>query len=135
MCSWEVSQCLSAVSSFFIVIFMCITLFYLVQLSVLYLYLPYKSNDSVQFNLSVMSNSLRPRRLQHARFPCPSSTPRAYSNYAHRSVMPSKHLILCHPQILLPSIFTCIKVCPMSQCFASGGQSILELQLQHQCFQ
>ena len=42
------------------------------------------------------------------------------------SVMPSNHLILCHPLLLLPSIFPCIrKWCfQMSQLFASGGQSI-----------
>ena len=42
-----------------------------------------------------------------------------------QSVMPSNHLILCHPLLLLPSIFPSIKVSfPMSQIFASGGQSI-----------
>ena len=40
------------------------------------------------------------------------------------SVMPSNHLILCHPLLLLPSIFPSIRVFPMSQLFASGGQSI-----------
>ena len=35
---------------------------------------------SVQFSCSVLSNSLRPHVLQHARLPCPSPTPRAYSN-------------------------------------------------------
>ena len=39
-------------------------------------------------------------------------------------VMPSNHLILCHPLLLLPSIFPCIKVFPISQSFTSGGQSI-----------
>ena len=39
------------------------------------------------------------------------------------SVMPSSHLILCHP-LLLPSIFPSIKVFLMSQFFTSGGQSI-----------
>ena len=39
------------------------------------------------------------------------------------SVMPSNHLILCH-SFLLPSIFPSIRVFPMSQLFASGGQSI-----------
>ena len=39
------------------------------------------------------------------------------------SVMPSNHLILCRP-LLLPSIFLSIRVFPMSQCFASGGQNI-----------
>ena len=35
---------------------------------------------SVQFSCSVMSNSLWPHGLQHARFPCPSPTPEACSN-------------------------------------------------------
>ena len=38
--------------------------------------------------------------------------------------MPSNHLILCHPLILLPSIFPSIRVFLMSQLFTSGGQSI-----------
>ena len=33
-----------------------------------------------QFSHSVVSDSLRPRGLQHARLPCPSPTPGAYSN-------------------------------------------------------
>ena len=40
------------------------------------------------------------------------------------SVMPSNHLILCRPLLLLPSIFPSIMVFPMSQLFTSGGQSI-----------
>ena len=36
--------------------------------------------SSVQFNRSVMSNSLQPYGLQHAMLPCPSPTPRACSN-------------------------------------------------------
>ena len=40
------------------------------------------------------------------------------------SVMPSSHLILCHPLLLLPSIFSSIRVFPMSWIFASHGQSI-----------
>ena len=39
-------------------------------------------------------------------------------------VMPSKHLILRHPLLLLPSVFSNIRVFLMSQFFASGGQSI-----------
>ena len=39
------------------------------------------------------------------------------------SVMPSNHLILCRPLLLLPSIFPSIRSFPMSQFFASGGQS------------
>ena len=51
-----------------------------------------------------------------------------------KSLMPSNHLILCCPFLLLPSIFPSIRVFSMSQFFASGSQSI-ELQLQHQSFQ
>ena len=40
------------------------------------------------------------------------------------SVMPSNHLILCHPLLLLPSVFPRIRVFPVSQLFTSGGQSI-----------
>ena len=40
------------------------------------------------------------------------------------SVMPSSHLILCRPFLLLPPIRPSIRVFPMSQLFASGGQSI-----------
>ena len=47
---------------------------------------------SVQFSHSVVSDSLRPHGLQHARFPCPSPTPRACSNSC-----PSSRL--CHPTI------------------------------------
>ena len=39
-------------------------------------------------------------------------------------VMPSNHLILCHPLLLLPSIFPASVSLPMSQLFASGDQSI-----------
>ena len=39
-------------------------------------------------------------------------------------VMPSNHLILCHPLLLPPSIFPSIRVFSKSQFFASGGQTI-----------
>ena len=39
-------------------------------------------------------------------------------------VMPSNHLILCCPLLLLPSIFPSIRAFPVSQFFASGGPSI-----------
>ena len=39
-------------------------------------------------------------------------------------VMPSNHLILCRPLLLLPSIFPSIRSFQMSQFFASGGESI-----------
>ena len=55
--------------------------------------------------------TLRPYGLQHARLPCPSPTPRACSDSCSiESVMPSNHLILCHPFLLLPSIFPSSRV-------------------------
>ena len=57
-----------------------------------------------------MSNSLRPHGLQHARLPCPSPTPWACSDISIASVMPPNHLILCCPLLLLPSIFSSIRV-------------------------
>ena len=63
-----------------------------------------------QFSCSVGSNSLRPHRLQHTRPPCLPPT-RAYLKFMSiESVMPSNHLILCHPILLLPSIFPSIRV-------------------------
>ena len=57
-----------------------------------------------------MSDSLRSHRLQHARPPCPSPSHRAGSLMSIKSVMPSNHLILCHPLLLPPSIFPSIWV-------------------------
>ena len=65
---------------------------------------------SVQFSHSVISNSLQPHGLQHARPPCPSPTPRACSNSCPRKGDASIHLILCGPLLLPPSIFLSIRV-------------------------
>ena len=40
------------------------------------------------------------------------------------AVMPSKHLLLCHPLFLLPSLFPTVRSFPLSWFIASGGQSI-----------
>ena len=66
--------------------------------------------SSVQSSHSVVSNSLRPHGPQHARPPGPTPTPGAYPNSSFEWVMPSNHLILCHPLLLLPSIFPSIRV-------------------------
>ena len=58
-----------------------------------------------------MTDSLWPHELQHARPPCPSPTPRVHSRLRSiESVMPSSHLILCYPLLLLPSICPSIRV-------------------------
>ena len=76
-----------------------------------------------QFSPSIMSDSLWPHGLQHARPPCPSPTPWVYSN----SYLLSRW---CHPTISSSVIpFSCLQSFPasgyfqMSQFFASGGQS------------
>ena len=81
-------------------------------------------SQSVQFSHSVIFNSLLPHGLQHARPPCPSSTPRVYPNSRPLSR-------LCHPTIsssVIPFFshlqsFPASESFPMSRVFASGGQS------------
>jgi len=63
----------------------------------------------IQFSHSVVSHSLQPHGLQHARPPCPSPTPSLLKLMSIKSVMPSSHLILCRP-LLPPSIFPSIRV-------------------------
>jgi len=92
-------------------------------------------NLQVQFSCSVLSDSLWTRGLQHAGLPCPSPTPRAYSNSCPLCQW-------CHPTISSSGIpfSSHLQSCPVSgsfpmcQLFASGGQSIGVL-LQHQYFQ
>ena len=67
--------------------------------------------SSVQFSCSNMSDFLWPHESQHTRPPCPSPTPRVYSKLMSiESVMPSSHLILCCPLLLLPPIPPSIRV-------------------------
>ena len=80
---------------------------------------------SVQFSHSVLSDSLQPHGLQHARPTCPSPTPGAYSNSCPLSSW-------CHPTISSSVVpfSSCLQSFPasgsftMSQLFTSGGQSI-----------
>ena len=64
------------------------------------------------FSQSVQSGSLQPHELQHARPPCPSQLLEftQIHFYFIELVMPSNHLILCHPPHLPPSIFPSITV-------------------------
>ena len=57
-----------------------------------------------------MSESLRPHELQHARPRCPSPTPSPPKLMSIESLMPSSHLILCHPLLLLPPTPPSIRV-------------------------
>ena len=66
---------------------------------------------SVQFSRSVVSNSLQPHELQHTRPPLSiTNSPCPPKPIFIESVMPSNHLILCCPLLLLPSIFPSIRV-------------------------
>ena len=83
-----------------------------------------KGQSSVQFSCSVVSDSLRPHELQHARPPCPSPTPGVHSN----SCLSSRW---CHPAISssvvhfssCPQALPASESFPMSQLFSWGGQS------------
>ena len=88
-----------------------------------------------QFSCSVVSNCLRPHGLQHARLPCPSPTPGACSNSSIKPVMPSNHLILFQPFLLLSSIFSSITVFSNEVSSSHQVAKVLELQLQHPSFQ
>ena len=61
--------------------------------------------NTLLFSHSIVSKSLLSQGLQYARLPCPSPSPEACSNSC-----PSNHLILCHPLLILPSIFPSIRV-------------------------
>ena len=82
-------------------------------------------SSSVQFSCLVLTNFLWPHGLKHTRLPCPSSTPRAYSNSCPSSWW-------CHPTTSSSVVpfssclqsFPASKSYPMSQFLASGGQSI-----------
>ena len=81
--------------------------------------------SSVQFSRSVVSDSLQPHGLQHVRPPCPSPTPRVYSNscpssrWCHSAI--SSSVI---PFSSCPKSLSASESFPMSQLFAWGGQSI-----------
>ena len=67
--------------------------------------------SSVQFSSPVMSDSLRPHGLQHARPPCfITNSQSSLRLMSIELVMPSSHLILCRPLLLLASIFPSIRV-------------------------
>jgi len=86
---------------------------------------PYAFGVISQFSRSVMSDSLQPHGLQHTRPPCPSPTPRDYSNSCPLSWW-------YHPTISSSVIpfSSCLQSFPasesfqMSQFFTSGVQSI-----------
>ena len=92
---------------------------------VLFFFFPQHSLWTVQFSLSVVSDSLRPHGLQHAKLLCPSPAPRAWSNsypsswWCHPTISSSVLPFSSWLQSLLAS-----GSFPMSQFFPSAGQII-----------
>ena len=77
----------------------------------------------VQFSHSVMSDSVTPQNAAYQALLSITNSQSLLKLMSIASVMPSNHLILCCPLLLLPSISPGIRIFPMSQFFASGGQS------------
>ena len=63
-----------------------------------------------QFSHSVVSDSLRPHELQHARPPCQHQLLEFTQTHVRQVVMPSSHLIICHPLLFLTPTPPSIKV-------------------------
>ena len=77
--------------------------------------------ESVQFSCSVMCDTLRPHGLQHARLPVHHQFLEFTQLMSIRLMMPSDHLILCHP-LLPPSIFSSIRI--------FSNESVLRIRVQ-----
>ena len=95
-----------------------------------------RTENSVQFSLSVVSNSLRPHGLQHTRLPCPSPTllelTQIHVHWVCDAIQPSHPLSSPSPPALnLPQHQGLL------QWVSSTNQvaKVLEFQLQHQPFQ
>ena len=93
-------------------------------------YFPARKWSSVQFSCSVVSNSLWPHGLQHARFPCPSlfefpwiySNSHAFSQWCHPTISSS-----ATPFSSCPQSFPASESIPMTRLFASHDESIKAL--------
>ena len=88
---------------------------------------------SVQFSHSVMSNSLWPHGLQHARPPCPSPAPGVYTNSCPSSRWSHPASSSCHPLLLPTSILPSIRVFRWISSLHQVAK-VLEFQLQDQSF-
>ena len=76
------------------------------------------------FTCSVVSDSLQPRGLQHSRFPCSSPSPRVCSNSCPLSRWCQLTISFSVTSFSsCPQSFPASRVFPLSQVFASGGQS------------
>ena len=64
----------------------------------------------VVVQLLTCRSTLQSHGLQHARLPSPSLSPEVCSDSSVELMMLSNHLILCHFLLLLPSVFSSIRV-------------------------
>ena len=80
--------------------------------------------SSAQFSHLVVSDSLQPHGLQHTKLPVRHQFLSLLKLMSTESVMPSNHLILCRPLLLLPSIFPSIRVFSAESALRISGQSI-----------
>ena len=76
------------------------------------------------FSRQIVFSSSQPHGLEHSRLPCPSPSPKLMSI---ESVMPSNHLILCCPLLLLTAIFPIIRV-------FSNESAVCIMWLKHRSF-
>ena len=84
---------------------------------------------SVQFSLSVVTDSLRPHELQHARPPCPSPTPGVHPNPCPSSRWCHPTISSSRPLFLLPSVVPSIRVFFQWVSSSHEGAKVLEFQL------
>ena len=106
LCRWKFSVCVQRPNCFFLATYM----------------------SALLFSYSVMSDTLQPHGLQHARLPCPSLSLEFAQTHAHwvnNAIQPSYPL--SSPSLAI--ILSQHQSFPMSQLFSSGGQSIGALAL------
>ena len=124
---WTVVFSLSFVSMHILIPFLISSFMYWLFRSVLFS--PHEFVVLIFFSCSVQSLS----RVQLFVTPWTAAhqASRSITNYQSllklmsiKLVMPSNHLILCRPLLLLPQAFPTLGSFPMSRLFASGGQSI-----------
>ena len=98
----------------------------------------YITVGSVQFHCSVVSDSLWPHEPSTPGLPVHHQLLQLAQTHVHRVTDPSNHLILCHPLLLLPSIFPSIRVFSNEsalhirwpKCGASASASVLPVNTQ-----
>ena len=116
---WAAEQGASVVVGVVVIVCVCVCVFMHTHIYILYIFVVVQLLSCVQL-------SVTPWVVTAAR-QAPLSFTISWSLFKFisiESVIPSNHLILCHPLLLLPSVFPASGSFPMRQLFASDGQSI-----------